>query len=431
MITKATKEGIKKAPENAGVYFFCDKKGNILYIGKAKNLKSRLSSYFNNDLIYKTKKMVAGADCIKTINVNSEIEALLLEAKLVRKYMPKYNSQLKDDKTPVYIGITDEEFERVLTLRRTNLDQYKLKKVWGPFINGVSTKFILRSLRKIIPYSKHKPGKRACVEHQIGLCNPCPSEIVNNNDIKKKKKFKKNIRQLRSILNGNIKSVRKSLEKEMREYSKKDKFEEANEILKKIDALDYVTTPQMSVSQYLKNPNLIEDIRFQELKELINILKNNGLIVDSLERIECYDVAHTAGVYPTASLVSFLNGEADKTYYRHFKVDPKIKNNDYESMKSVLGRRIKHLKTWGKPDLIIVDGGKPQVSAAVQILKSEIPVIGIAKRLETIVFPVEDGFKEYTMEPGPAKNLIQRIRNESHRFARRYHHKLISKALRQ
>ena len=140
-----------------------------IYIGKAKNLQSRVGSYFGNELILKTRQMVREAKRIEFVRVGSEFEALLLEAKLVRKYMPKYNSALKDDKTPLYIGITKEAYPRILLLRQTELQGLKLKKVFGPFIDGKSTRMVVRNLRKIFPFSTHKLGKRACINSQIAL----------------------------------------------------------------------------------------------------------------------------------------------------------------------------------------------------------------------------------------------------------------------
>ena len=170
-----------------------------------------------------------------------------------------------------------------------------------------------------------------------------------------------------------------------------------------------------------------------EINEFKNIL-NNFFRIDNLTRIECFDVSHLFGVFSTASMVTFINGEADKSYYRHFRIRKAQKMNDTSSLEEVIKRRLNHLSDWGQPDLVIVDGGKPQVAVFYKYLSGlGIPVVGIAKRLETLVIPsiTNNGitYSEYVLPKGEAKNLVQRIRNEAHRFAISYHKKLFSKNL--
>lgn len=431
-ILTASKLGVKQAPQVYGVYRFLDKNDKILYIGKANNLKSRLSSYYGGSLLTKTSQMVAEAKSISFIRVASEFEALLLEADLVKKYMPKYNSALKDDKSPLYIGITREEYPRVLSLRQTELKNFKLAKQYGPYVDSRSVTKILKKLQKIFPYSTHRPGKRACINNQIGLCDPCPSVIANTIDQKQKKEltilYKNNVKNIRKVLSRRIVSVRNGLLREMEALSRADKFEMAKLKHKQVLMLDYVTSEPVDTLMYLKNPNFIEDVHKQELKELTQIVyKYKNL--KKIRRIECFDVAHLAGTNSTASMVTFINGEADKKFYRHFKIRNARKGDDYAAMSEVIGRRKKYFDSWGIPDLILVDGGKGQVGAFEEVLGEVIPVVGIAKRKETLVFNTEAGFVTEILPEGATKRLVQRIRNESHRFARRYHHKLVSKAI--
>ncbi len=430
------KVDLQELPETPGVYLFKDVKNRVIYIGKAKNLKSRVTSYFGTNLATKTLAMVTDARDLSFIKVNTEFEALLLEARLVREKQPKYNIQLKDDKSHLYIAITADKYPRVIALRKTDMGEFRLKTVFGPFIEGQSVREVLRWLRKIIPYSSHFPSKRVCIYKQIGLCDPCPSEIENEKSQKRKiylkRKYLANIRKIKKLLSGGLNSVKNDLVKEMNEYSKKEMFEEAQKTAEQIRALEYITTPQSAPDLYLKDPNLIEDIREKEMVQLKKLL-SNYFNIKKLNRIECFDVAHLAGSNPTASMVTFINGDADKSYYRHFKVYLKKKGSDTDSMRSILERRIKHFDPpgggWGKPDLIIVDGGKPQVSIAEEVLKNyKIPIIGLAKRYETIV--IKKGEKFIELRPkGPALNLLQRIRDEAHRFARRLHHKQVKKSL--
>ena len=431
----ATKPEVKNLPETAGVYIFRDSAENAIYVGKAKNLKDRVTSYFSNKLAPKTYAMVNTAKTISYIPVTSEFEALLLEAKLVRSLKPRYNSELRDDKSPLYIGITKEEYPRVLTLRQSQLVKYSLTVSFGPFINSTSPKRVLKRIRKAIPFSTHKPFKRACVYNQIGLCDPCPSEIASYKrtnlelHLGLKKEYSQNIRKTISILSGNIVGVKKDLQKQIRTLAKKADFEDAQKILEQLKMLEYVTSSFEPESSYIKNPNLLEDIRARELGELKNIL-TKYFRIENLSKIECFDIAHIAGTYPTASMVTFVNGEPEKSLYRHYKVSGKKKNNDVDSMKLVLIRRKARFGGWGKPDLIIVDGGKGQVSAAYEVIGMEVPIVGIAKSNERLVIKTKEGFDEVTLN-GQAKLLVQRIRNEAHRFARRYHHKLVSKAIRE
>ena len=428
---------LKHVPQTPGVYIFRDDNGKPLYVGKAKNLKSRLSSYLAKTLRAKTKNMVSEPNQISYIEVSSELEALLLEAKLVKKFQPHYNVELRDDKHPLYIVITKENYPRIITARKTEASDKSIKAFYGPFPNSTAVRSVLRMLRRVAPYSQHKLGKRACIYSQIGLCDPCPNYIEHNAEAEEKKKLTKkyqsNIRLIKRVLDGKIRSVEKSLAKRMKQYSDKEKFEEAARVKEQLNRLKYVTQSPTKVEAYIANPNFIEDIRQSELLELAKILTSKSFVIDSLERIECYDVAHLAGVNPTASMVTFINGQAEKRLYRHFKIRQSNSRSDTDSLRETIQRRLKHLNDWGVPDLIIVDGGKPQVSTFVDEMPEDIPVVGLAKRFETIIIPrLTDGKKSYhevRLPKGGARNLVQRMRDEAHRFSRRYHHKLISRDL--
>jgi excinuclease ABC subunit C len=422
---------LKSIPDNPGVYLYANKDGIVIYVGKAKNLKNRVGSYFATTLLHKTKLLMEEASEVMLIKVNSEIEALLLEAKLIKKYMPKYNIALKDDKSNLYIGITREKYPRVLALRKTDLQLENLKYTYGPFTHGIATRKILKMVRRAFPYAQHKPGNRVCIYHQIGLCDPCPSqiELENNPQVKAEliKRYQKNLSNVRKFLNGEFNSLKRSLELQMKQSAKEYNYENAAQLKKQIQYIDLITTYAISPNEYIKDPNLLEDIRTEEKLGLVNVLKPY-FNLSQVERIECFDIAHLSGTNPTASMVTFIGGEPDKTYYRHFKVRRKKGDSDVDSMKEVLGRRIKHFDDWGIPDLIIVDGGKPQVSVAQEVIK-DIPLVGLAKQFETIVILKNGEFSEIRLQNGPAKNLMQRIRDEAHRFARRLHHKQVSKNL--
>jgi excinuclease ABC subunit C len=425
------KKGRKSLPEAPGVYLFY-KKETPIYIGKAVNLKRRVESYFLKDLAPKTAKMISEATSFSFIKVSSEIESLLLEAKLIRKKQPLYNVELKDDKHPLYIRITKEKYPRILTARKID-EKEKNKAFFGPFPSSGNVRSVLKMIRRIFPYATHLPSKKPCLYNQLDLCSPCPSEIENekNEKIKKvlRKEYMYNINLIKKLLSGELVNVKNRLYKKMERLSKDKRFEQAAEVRDKIEKLDYITQPVTPVEKYLKNPNLLEDIRQEEIDTLRNIL-GKDYKKSKLDRIECFDVAHISGASPTASMVTFIKGDPDKNFYRHFKIRQKKGQDDISSMREVAKRRAKYLADWGVPDLIVVDGGKAQIGAFKQVFdKKNIPVIGLAKRSSRLIIPDKQGYRQISLRKGPAYNLVKRLDSEAHRFARRYHHKLLTKNL--
>lgn len=458
-------------PSKAGVYRFLSGSGNVLYVGKAVDLKSRVSSYFVNPgaLGEKTKAFVGLIKKIKITIVESELEALLLEAFYIKKHKPKYNIRLTDNKSYIRIKITNKEKYPSVTLVRREEDPGAV--YFGPYPSTSSVKVVLKTIRRIFPYiSVRNHPKGICLYNHLGLC-PCPSNFDSNEE---RKVYKKNIRNIIRILEGQSRKIMKELEKERDTVSKGEQYEEALKIQKKIDALSLITTPFHTPFEYDLNPNLRVDIREKEIKVLREILNVHGLKLESLSRIECYDISNLSGTNATGSMVVFINGEKEGSQYRKFRIRKGGKPNDFAMMKEVLTRRLKHTE-WKFPNLIIVDGGKGQVSSALEILTDNnlsIPLIGLAKREETIVIPIlnskfkypntkqiptknvknikhfEDlnlenskivsdfGFRASNLSFGevslpknsPSLHLIMRIRDEAHRFAISYHKKLRSKS---
>lgn len=413
-------------PETPGIYSYF-KNDRVVYIGKTINLKRRVSSYFDLDLEPKTAKMISEANFVSYIQVSSELEALLLEARLIRKYMPHYNIAAKDDKHPLYIVITKEEFPRVITVRKIDLNKGPSLAYYGPFPSSTNVKSVLKLIRRIFPFSDHKITSRGCLYSHIGLCSPCPSEVtrITNYELRimNVKKYKRDIRNIKQILDGDIDKLTKGLEKDMIMASKAQDYESATIYRNQLSQIEYITRPQMPTDFYMENPNLYEDQRNLEIKSLEKLIKNSKLKIKSCTRIECYDIAHLAGTNPTASMVTFINGEADKKFYRHFKIKIARGGDDYESMKEVAKRRSNHFTDWGRPDLIIVDGGVGQVTAFKQGV-TDISVVGIAKHPDRLI--IAD--KKIKLQ-GATLQLVSRIRDEAHRFARRLHHKLVSRAI--
>src|SRR4030042_3185030 len=431
---KYSKNILIHVPEEPGVYIFFSK-NDPLYVSKSVNLKSRIKSYKSERLLGKTSKMISLTRTFSYIVVSSEIEALLLEAKLVNILQTPFNIQLKDDKHPLYIRITNNKYPLVITARKINQKEESLA-FFGPFPSSSSVKKTLFLIRTIFPYSQHLPGKRPCIYSQMGLCNPCPTYIENISNNKKKsferKRYLHNISLIKSFLNGNISKIKVSLRKEMNKFAKLELFEEANKIKSKLIAIEYITTPKSKISQYIENPNFSEDLKREEIQNLRHIL-SAFIPLNNLSRIECFDVAHISGSFPTASMITFINGGPEKTLYRHFKIRQKRSNDDLSSLSEVAKRRKQHLSDWSRPDLIIVDGGKGQVNVFLkEFYGTNIPIIGISKKTETLVIPhLLTKNRSFTLIKlkGPSLNLITRIRDEAHRFARKLHHNLIRKEL--
>lgn len=399
-------------PKSPGVYIFKDKSGKPIYIGKSQNISRRVRDHFlNKGHTYKEDKIINNTVDIETIGVDSDIEALILEANLIKNYNPHFNSQLKDDRDYLYIKITKDPFPKVLSVRKNDLKQYK--SYFGPFPSSTKVRETLRTLRKIFPYSTCKPNqKRACLQYHLGLC---PGVCLGKIQIKD---YLKNIKAITYFLNGKRNKVIENLEKERNILSKYLHFEEAEQIQKKIDALIYITRPTRIAEDYLEKD--IKEIRNEELIRLANLLNLNK----SPSRIECYDISNIGSQYTVGSMVVFYNGEADKRNYRRFKIKNQKSINDISAISEVLERRFNN--DWEKPDLIIVDGGKGQLNTSLKVIKKyklNIPVIALAKRLEDVY--IEGNLRPLKIDHGDnALKLLQRIRDEAHRFAINYYRKL-------
>lgn len=409
-------------PKKPGVYFFLDKTDSVLYIGKAKNLLDRVSSYFAkpDNLSPKTYSLVTQIVKIKVIIVESELESLLLEANYIKKFKPKYNIKLIDNKAYPLIRINKNAQFPSLTITRNENDPKSI--YFGPYPDSKGLRQVLRMIRKIFPYqSVLNHPKKTCLYYHLNLCS-CPPVFNSPYD---KKQYKKAIAHIIDFLNGKTKKVVSDLEKERNLLSSQEEFEKAAKTQIKIDLIHKITQPFHMPFEYETNPNLRIDLRTQELEELMQVLKNNQVNVSKLNRIECYDISNTFGKNPTGSMVVLTNGEIDKSQYRKFSIKTQGPN-DFAMMEEMLSRRFKN--DWQLPDLLIVDGGKGQITAAKKILVNyslNIPLIGLAKREETII---TSDFKEIRLpKDSKALQIVMRLRDEAHRFAITYHKKLRSK----
>jgi len=408
---------IRKIPDEPGIYKFIDESGQTIYIGKAKSLKKRVSSYFTNKKLGpKTDLMVSKIVDIKFTKVFSEFEALLLEAEAIRLNQPFYNIQAKDDKSLLYIKISAGDIPLISTVRNEKPKQGVFLK--GPFPNSAAAKDILKIVRKIFPYCHHKNPKKPCLFVHLGLClYPYTSDA-------ERKKYLKIILRIKKLLRGKSTQLIRELKAEMTAASQLQKYEQATEVKKKIEQLEFLTTTYHAPKEFLETPTLVDDLTLQKLKKLQKCLDLKNLP----KRIECYDISNLQGKYATGSMVVFQNGKRFKEDYRRFRIKFVKKPNDYAMLREVLLRRLNN--NWPKPDLVIIDGGRGQLNSALSAIsksKHRPHVISIAKRFEDIyisgkVLPLSLPKEDI------ARQLVEEIRDEAHRFAINYHRLLRAKS---
>lgn len=425
------KETLEKIPKKIGVY--CFKSTNeILYIGKARNLRERIKNHFQNP----GRKNYFFLDKVKEIGyikTDSEIEALILEAKLIKKLKPKFNIVWRDDKNYFFVGKTIEDFPRVFWThqKKQNLGKTKLKVEYaGPFIEGRALKQTLKILRKVFPFrSCLKIPSRPCLWYHLGYCPaPCLLRSKFFEEIKDvstiKKISQKNAENVFEILNEGKSLILKKLKKEMQNFAKKQSFEEAALVRDQIKKLEKI----------LANAKVLEEIKTSSSwPKTENLLKKLFKLKKRIFRIEAFDVSNIQGKLATGSMVTFIEGLPEKNLYRRFKIKNETKPNDISMLKEVLQRRFSH-KEWGVPDLILIDGGKAQLNTAISCkLKFSdfrpILITALAKK-ENLLF-VEGKDRPFFLEKLERElfNLFLKIRDEAHRFAISYHKKLRKKNL--
>jgi excinuclease ABC subunit C len=400
-------------PETPGVYLMKDGNGRILYIGKAGNLKRRVSSYFLRPHDSRIEKLVSEIRDIDYKKTESSLEALILEAELIKKHEPPFNIKEKDDKSFLYVEITDEEFPRVLLSRGKKLEkqshEVKTRKFkFGPFTSASSIREALRIIRRIFPYNIHPPEKikkfgRTCFDYEIGLCPGVCAGLINKAD------YAKNVRNIKLLFEGKKSKILKNLEKEMKSASRLMEFEKAEKLKRQIFALRH-----------------IQDVALIADEQILNSIREPADEVQNSEkRIEGYDISNISGTSAVGSMVVFTNGQPDKNEYRKFRIRTIKKSDDVGMLKEVLRRRFSRTLPaggWPLPALILIDGGKGQVNGAKKVLEEiglRIPVIGIAKgakrKKNEFIGEIPKGFD--------TKMLIK-VRNEAHRFAISYHRAL-------
>lgn len=437
--TRSSLLGITIRP---GVYLYKDASGGVLYVGKAKNLRNRIRQYFvrADALGAKTGILVPQIRSIQTIATDSEFDAILLESELIRQYMPKYNSISKDDKSPLFMALTlDESLPRIFLTRKTAIDSLrpipKNRRIVGPFQSAPVARLLLQSIRRVIPYCSQKQRTGApCFYTHLGLCNPCPSAIIGMPDSPEKKRLQERYRhQMRSIalvLSGRGSLVRRELEKTMSRSAAREEYEAAGAAKQQLASLNRLLTHAFDPVLYKDAASQPGRMYEERLSDLSRVLMEHGVALGILKRIECIDISTIQGSWPAGSLVVFTDGIPDTGSYRRFRIRAGGRPNDVAMMGEVVTRRLAHPK-WGTPDLIIVDGGKPQVGAAVKAVQAtpaaqKIPIVGLAKRYEELIIPGGktdlQPFQTIRLAASrPAIQLLEHIRDEAHRFAKKYH----------
>lgn len=415
-VTPAMREALllklKILPASPGVYFHKNACGEVIYVGKAAVLKNRVRQYFHKtQKDPKTEALVREIADTDWIVVDTEMDALFLESEMIKRYMPKWNILLRDDKTVSYVRIDMKSEVPYLSFTRTPQDD-KATYI-GPFYGKSAVEKALRILRKVFPYyDKPYDGKKT-LNTDLGLT---PGIEVGR---MMPEEYKKNLRKLRLYLEGGRHKLLKDLEKQMKDAAKAENFEEAAELRKQLFGLR----------------ELQKKIVFSD-KEFLDISSDQALVdlqmalrlPEPPRRIEGYDISHQSGTNVVGSMVVFVNGASDRSEYRKFKLRHQ-KNDDAANLREVIERRLKH-KEWDFPNLIVLDGGITQVNAVRDLLAAEhIAVIGRDKSGDhtrnaavRIIVPDDDGYKLIPL-PGNSHiaKLIARIDDEAHRFAITYH----------
>lgn len=533
MVMDAIREQVASLPDSPGIYRFYNKEDVLIYVGKAKSLKKRVSSYFNKQSQYnaKTEKLVSEIRRIEYTLAGTEFDALLLENNFIKQNQPKYNILLKDDKTFPYLCILKERFPRIISTRKYIPSQ---GEYFGPYTSVVSMKNVLDLIRQLynirtcnlLLSEENIAAKKfkVCLEFHIGNCKgPCEGLVDEES-------YNNEIAQARNVLKGQLSLVENYFKTEMKAAAETMEFELAARYKHKLEYLDKFQTKTMVVSNKLTDIDVVtitsseqeayinymmvkegaivfstnlevkkkldetdeeilsmatQELRAQhksvnkqiytnvpiltsgddienvipqigDKKKLVSLSLTNALHVKTKKEIEkgerkakqnetlvimqrdmrlptlpdiieCFDNSNFQGTNPVASMVRFVNGKPDKAGYRHFNIKTVVGPDDFASMKEIVGRRYKRIiEENGKfPDLIIVDGGKGQLSSACEALQElgiygRIPIVGIAKKLEEIYYP-EDPIPLHIGKKSPALLLIQRIRDEAHRFAITFH----------
>jgi excinuclease ABC subunit C len=380
-------------------------------------------------MLSKTKAMVELATETKFLTTESEIEALLLEAELVQSYQPHFNLRLKDDKSPLYILITKDEFPLVKLVRKPEIIMYPKATYFGPFQSGTQARMLLKITRPIFGWCDSPGSGRACFYYHLELCTgACVGHITASD-------YTASIESLKTFLRGKQNQLIRSLRDQIESASLLLQYEQAQVYKRQLDAVIYQKTSFRLRQRYQILPNLPQDMVTHQLVHAKKLLTQLIPLPKSyqLRRIECYDISHYQGDFIVGSMVTFTDGEKNGSLYRRFKIRNTKVASDPQRIGEVIKRRSTH-QEWGIPDLIVIDGSIAQVRAAKKNCPWDIPIIGLVKHPDRLVISRKvdamDAYAYHRLNPkDPSTRLFTTIRDESHRFANTYQQNLYAKSL--
>ncbi len=438
-------EFYQNSPHLPGVYWFMGEDGKVLYVGKAKDLKNRLASYTQlNQVFGKTKRMVLEAKRLKYEPQINELTALLVEAELIKLHQPPYNVLLKDDKTPLYIYLTNDEYPLVKSIRKkeikrlTTVNKIPSSQIFGPFQSAYRTKQILKIVRPIFkwcdrPLNFQQGVLKPCFYHHIDRCSGACIAKISVED------YQSSIERLKKFLKGKTHEVLSEFKVAMKVASEEMDYERAAEYRDAIHLIETFMKPTFQLKPDLQLPKLNETLGQEGLLHLRKEIRQfYSLSKDyPLHRIEGFDVSNIQGKNATVSMVTFTEGKPDKENYRLFNIRTLNTPNDYHMMKEAIMRRQKHPE-WGMPSLIVIDGGRGQLRSALSVWNWQVPVVSLVKNPDRLVIPVFENPTEQSLEnlkyhfvlfqeDHPTLRLLQQIRDEAHRFAKKQHTRLRNK----
>src|SRR3989344_3645688 len=416
-VSQKISESINSLPKTAGVYlFWCG--DEILYIGKAINIKERVKNHFMQPVL-KDKLFIPKITRIEARETGSEIGALLLEANLIKQHLPKFNAIWKDDKNYFYVAFS-KNAEKLPYVHLTHQKSEFTAEYIGPFIEGAPLKKIVKYLRRVFPYyTQARHPKTLCTWCHLGLC-PGPTPDIT--------RYKKDIKKLILVLRGKRTSALRELKKEMTILTKSNKFEEAGTVRDRMLALDRImqhthviaaNSPEQMANSWAGTEKMLQDIL--DVKTPIS-------------KIECYDISNIQGKSAVGSMVVFVDGAPDKSQYKKFRIRMENEPNDIAMLREVFQRRLAHPE-WGYPQVMLIDGGRAQLNVALEVKtqnsKFKIKVISIAKGRQELFIEGQKNPIPLKALPQEIYNLVKHLDDEAHRFAKAYHTKVRKRAILQ
>ena len=425
------KEKVRLLTQGPGVYLMKDRFGGILYVRKAKNLKRRVATYFQDARRqrWQQPKVAAMLDLIadfEVIEVKNESEALLLEGKLIKEWKPKYNTDFVDDKRFLLVRVDIENPIPLFRLVRFKQNEQSL--YFGPFAHAGLLRKTLAELRLKYGILLHDASPRRLETGQWELYDDARAEIYGHSNTVTAKDYAERVREACVFLEGKSREWLKDLDKEMREAAAERRYERAADLRDLIFALKGTIR---RTRKFVRDP-----LKPNDPLAVLEKLASHLALDERPRHIECFDISHISGTFCVASMVHFTEGVPDKAQYRRYRIRSFVGNDDFRAMEEVVGRRYRRLHDEGRafPQLVVIDGGRGQVSAALKAFLGQglepPPLIGLAKKEETIIFPDS---REPLNLPGhdPARLLLQRVRDEAHRFANSFNAELRSERLKE